>query len=122
MTPETSRRRLLGGFAAAVSVSLGAGCLSDPPELRVRNFSGTVRAIRVEITTDAGEILLDSKYELAQNEQATEDEVYDNAGTYTIAATVDGETTSNEVTLDEHDVITHVTVRDDGINIGRIAP
>lgn len=122
MPPQTSRRRLLGGFAA-VSVGLGAGCLSGPPELRVRNFSGTARTIRVEVATDAGETLLDSEYELGPNEQATEDEVYDSAGTYAVTATVDGETTSDEITLDEPDaVITHVTVRDDGVNIGRIVP
>lgn len=121
---ETSRRRFLGGVAAVVGVGLGAGCLgSTAPELRVRNFSGTSTAIRVEIATATGETILESEYELAPDEQATEDDVYDSAGTYAVTVTGDVETTDSEITVDEpDDVITHVTVRDDSVEIGRIAP
>lgn len=128
MSPEPSRRRVLAGFAS--TVGLGAGCVGrDAPELRVRNFGETPRTLHVEVARDGGEVVHAAEYELAPDEQTTENSVYDRADAYVVTATRDGEitageeTTTTEIEVDEPDaVMTHVTVRDDGVSISRIAP
>lgn len=131
MSTGPSRRRVLAVLASAVGV--GAGCTGeDAPELRVRNFSETTRTLRVEVARDGGETVHAAEYELGPNEQATEKEVYD-TGTYVVTATSGGEITASEETaagkttgeidVDRPDgILTHVTVQDDGVSIGRIAP
>ena len=123
MSPKTSRRRFLSGLAA-VSIGVNAGCLgTDPPELRVRNFTNTAQTLHVEIATGDGETLLNSDYDIGSNEQTTEAKVYDSAGTYVVTVTVGRGTTNSEISIDDPDnVITHVTVRDDGVNVGQILP
>jgi len=146
MSSGTSRRGALAGLATVVVVGIGAGCLGgDAPDLRVRNFSETSRTLRVEVVRGRGETVHTGEYELAPDEQATEKEVYDRIGTYVVTvsasvvasstenattdaeteeeATTGEETTTDEIDVDEPDAtLTHVTVRDDGVSIGRIAP
>lgn len=130
MSSEVSRRRVLAGLASVVGGGVGAGCIGeDAPELRVRNFSETARTLRVEVVRNGGETVHTGEYELTPDEQATEKEVYDRTGTYVVTVTTSEEATTSEETItDEIDVdeadatLTHVTVRDDGVSIGRIAP
>jgi len=124
MTLSTSRRRLLRTTAATGAVLL-AGCLGiGRPNLRVENDTETTRRIEVHIQGERGEEIFESTYELASGEQATEDDVYETEGTYTITATVDGDPTREEVTISKPDaVITRVDIRNGTeVDIDRIVP
>jgi hypothetical protein len=124
MTLSTSRRRLLHTTAATGAVLL-AGCLGiGRPNLRVENDTETTRRIEVHIQGERGEEIFESTYELASGEQATEDDVYETEGTYTITATVDGDPTREEVSISKPEgVITRVEVRPGTeVDIGRVVP
>jgi hypothetical protein len=120
---DESRRRLLRTTAATGAVLL-AGCLGIGPNLRVENDTETTHRIEVHIQGESGEEIFESTYELAGGEQATEDDVYETEGTYTITATVDGDPTREEVTISKPDgVITRVEVRSETeVDIGRVVP
>jgi hypothetical protein len=122
-TYDESRRRFVRTTAATGAVLL-AGCSEIRPNLRVENDTETAHRIEVHIQGESGEEIFESTYELAGGEQATEDDVYETEGTYTITATVDGDPTREEVTISNPDgVITRVEVRTGNeVDIGRVVP
>ena len=124
MTASVSRRRLLRTTAATGAVLL-AGCSGvGRPNLRVENSTDTTHRIEVRIQGENGEEIFESTYELASDERATEDDIYEIEGTYTIAATVDGDLTREEVMISRPDaIITRVDIRTGTeVDIDRIVP
>jgi hypothetical protein len=117
------RRRFLRTAAATGAVLL-AGCSEIRDNLRVENRTETTHRIEVHIQGESGEEIFESTYELASEERAREDDVYETEGTYTITATVDGDPTREEVTIRKPDaVITRVKVRSvTEVDIGRVVP
>ena len=124
MTASVSRRRLLRTTAATGAVLL-AGCSGvGRPNLRVENSTDTTHRIEVRIQGENGGEIFESTYELASDERATEDDVYETEGTYTITATVDGDLTREEVMISRPDaIITRVDIRTGTeVDIDRIVP
>ena len=124
MTASVSRRRLLRTTATTGAVLL-AGCSGvGRPNLRVENSTDTTHRIEVNIQGETGDEVFESTYELASDERATEDDVYETEGTYTITATLDGDPTRDEVTISKPDaVLTRVDIRNGTeVVIDRIVP
>ncbi|WP_224267773.1 hypothetical protein [Haloprofundus salinisoli] len=119
------RRHVLWLGAAAVSTVLGGCATNPPPHLRVRNFSGYDRTIRVRVVRGENE-LISRRFFVPSNHderQRTVDEVYPETGVYTVEAAVEnGPEATETVEFHSQPFISHVTIDRDGLTIGRIAP
>lgn len=122
MSPR--RRTVLAGLAALCGSLSLAGCLGDRPDFRLRNFTEETHTLAVTVSRDDTEIL-DTERTLAPDEQSVVESVFEDAGTFAFAVSVDdGPEVTDSVELDgEAPDVTHVTIRAGGeVNIGRIAP
>ncbi|QCJ46736.1 MULTISPECIES: hypothetical protein [Haloprofundus] len=120
-----NRRHVLRLGVAVVSTALG-GCAADPPpQLRIRNFSGYDRTVRVRVTRGEDE-LFSRRFTVPSNHderQQTVDEVYPGTGVYTVEAAVEnGPELSESVEFRSEPLMSHVTVDRNDLTIGRIAP
>lgn len=93
-----NRRRVVSGIGTSALFAL-AGCSgvlldTGPPHLRVVNYDDAVHTLSVTVRREGENApVFDTEYEIPADGNQTEDQIFDQSGTFETTADLDGETT-----------------------------